>query len=716
MSPPLPVRANRPHPTAVKLPIMRRFMLLPLVAVLAAGCSDSTEPSVATTITVAPAVALNAVGATQVVRAAVSNQKGKAMKDAPLTWESSSPSVTVTGAGGDSAVVTAAANGTAAVTARSGSAAGSVEVQVAQAPAQLQISGDAQLGTVGLALGAPIRVRVLDRLGAGIPGQTVAFTVEAGGGTLASATAVTGADGFASNTWTLGTAAGTMQAVSASVAAVAGLPARFTATAAPGAPASASAFAGDNQSAARNTAVTTPPRVLVRDSFGNPVSGVTVDFTVTSGGGSVTGERQVTGPDGAGVGRWTLGPTGGTNTLTASFPGTTLPPVVFTAQALALTPGSLSVSAGGHQAAMMGNLVAVAPAVVARDAGGNPIAGVTVNFAVTSGGGSITTTSVVTGANGIASAGSWRLGASADRNTLTATAPNLTGGPVVLRGTGCFGGGSATTYEITLCFTTPVTATQRAAFTNAAARWATVIRGDLLAAAGALPEGACGDGTPSMNTTYDDLLIFAGVEDIDGPGSVLGQAGWCARRTGGLPVIGVMAFDAADVATLESSNQLGNVILHEMGHVLGIGTMWSSLGLLVNPSTSSSTLDTSFGGANAIAGFDAIGGTSYTGGAKVPVENTGGGGTMNAHWRESVLRNELMTGYLNAGSNPLSVLTVRSLADMGYTVDATSADPFFLTMTLRAPGTGNAVKLHDDLYIGPRFNLDRGGRFSRTVR
>jgi hypothetical protein len=701
---------------------MRKFMLLPVFAVLAAGCSDSTEPSVATTITVAPAVSMNAVGATQVVRAAVSNQKGKAMKDAPLTWESSSPSVTVTGAGGDSAVVTAAANGTAAVTARSGSAAGSVEVQVAQAPVLAQaVGGNGQLGTVGLALGAPIRVRVSDRLGAGIPGQTVAFMVEAGGGTLGSATAVTGADGIATNTWTLGTAAGALHMVSATAGAAAGLSTQFSATAAPGAPASAHAFAGDNQTAARNTAVTTPPRVLVRDSYGNGISGVTVDFTVTAGGGSVTGERQVTsGFNGAGVGGWTLGPAAGTNTLTASFPGTTLAPVVFTAQALALTPGALSVAAGGHQAAMMGNLVAVAPAVVARNAAGNPIPGITVSFTVTSGGGSVATTSAVTGANGVASAGSWRLGPSADRNTLTATAPDLTGAPVVLRGTGCFGGGSTTTYEITLCITTPMTATQRAAFTSSAARWATVIRGDLPLAAGAIPEGACGEGTPSMNTSYDDLLIFAGVEDIDGPGSVLGQAGWCARRgtssIPGLPVIGVMAFDAADLASLESSNQLGNVILHEMGHVLGIGTVWSLMSLLVNPSTSTSTLDTSFSGANGIAGFDAIGGSTYTGGAKVPVENTGGGGTMNAHWRESVLRNELMTGFLNAGSNPLSVLTVRSLADLGYTVDASSADPFFLALALRAPGTGNALKLHNDLYTGPRYTLDRGGRFTRTVR
>ncbi|HLL82553.1 MAG TPA: leishmanolysin-related zinc metalloendopeptidase, partial [Longimicrobium sp.] len=541
--------------------MMRKLLLVSIFAALAAGCSDSsTESSVATTITVAPAVSLNAVGATQVVRAAVNDQNGKAMNGAAITWESSSPSVTVVGAGGDSAVVTAAANGSAAVTARSGSASGSVQVQVAQVAAQAQaVAGDGQSGNVGLALGTALGVRVVDRLGVAIVGQTVTFTVQTGGGSLSTASAVTGADGIATTSLT-------------------------------------------------------------------------------------------------------LGPQPGINTVAANFPGTSLPAVVFTAQAVGRVPGVLGVLAGGNRAAMMGTAVPVAPAVVARSESGTPMAGVTVNFVVTSGGGRVASTSAVTGANGVASAGTWTLGTVADGNTLTATAPGLTGPPVVLRATGCFGGPGAA-YEITLCVTTAMTQTQRAAFTTAAARWATLVRNDLADISTSVPEDACGTGTPSMNMTFDDLVIFAAVTDIDGPGAVLGQAGPCFVRTGigGLPVIGTMEFDAADLVSLENSNQLGNVILHEMGHVLGIGTLWSSKGLLQNRSSAGNPLDTFYSGSNGIVGFDAIGGSSYTGGAKVPVENTGGAGTQNGHWRESVLRNELMTGFLNAGPNPLSVLTVRSL-------------------------------------------------------
>jgi hypothetical protein len=50
----------------------------------------------------------------------------------------------------------------------------------------------------------------------------------------------------------------------------------------------------------------------------------------------------------------------------------------------------------------------------------------------------------------------------------------------------------------------------------------------------------------------------------------------------------------------------------------------------------------------------------------VPVENTGGPGTRNSHWRETVFRNELMTGFVGvAGGNPLSRMTVGSLQDLG---------------------------------------------------
>jgi hypothetical protein len=215
--------------------------------------------------------------------------------------------------------------------------------------------------------------------------------------------------------------------------------------------------------------------------------------------------------------------------------------------------------------------------------------------------------------------------------------------------------------------------------------------------------------------TIDDLLIFAAIEPIDGVGNILGSAGWCFRRTGGLPVIGTMRFDVADVAGLETTNRLSAVILHEMGHVIGVGSMWTTKGLLQNASTTTTTLDTYFSGVAGGLAFDAIGGATYTGGLKVPVENTGGVGTMNSHWRESVLANELMTGFINSGSNPLSILTVRSLEDLGYTVNAAAADPFTRTLTVRAIRAGDpgVLSLENDVYTGHQWTIDTRGRITR---
>ncbi len=384
----------------------------------------------------------------------------------------------------------------------------------------------------------------------------------------------------------------------------------------------------------------------------------------------------------------------------------------------AVEVGSASVAAyaGNNQAAMAGTALPTKPAVQVLDGNGNPVVGRSVTFAAATGGGSVTTATVSTNASGIATVGNWTLGATAQLNTLTATVSGtgVSGNPVTFSAPACENG-TGTGYVVTVCYTTDMTASQRSTFQTAAGRWGQVVTGDLSNVTVNLPAGQCDSWLPSMNLVVDDLIIFARIVSIDGPGGVLGSAGPCfVRNSNAIPVLGLMQFDAADVASLETAGQFNAVILHEMGHVLGIGTMWSTFGLLQNPSSAGTPLDTYFSGANGIAGFNSIGGSTYTGGQKVPVENTGGAGTMNGHWRETVLQNELMTGYLNSGvANPLSLLTVRSLSDMGYTVNTGAADSFFLTLTLRDGPEERGIHLMNDVYSGPRYTIDGGGRFSR---
>jgi hypothetical protein len=388
---------------------------------------------------------------------------------------------------------------------------------------------------------------------------------------------------------------------------------------------------------------------------------------------------------------------------------------------LTLVAPSIIINAGNNEAAMAGTALPTPPSVLVRDGLGLPMAGRSVTFAVTDGSGTLTSPVATTDVNGIASPGNWVLGSVANPNAISATVTGPGFGPsnnpVVFSATGCEGGGSPSTYSITLCFVTSMTPTQRSAFEDAAARWGSLITGDLSDTPVSLAQGSCGTNSPSLNMTIDDLVIFARIEAIDGVNGILGAAGPCIIRSSNhLTLLGLMRFDIDDVASLEAKNQLRSVIQHEMGHVLGIGSLWQTFGLLKNPSTvGGPALDTYFAGVNAIDAFNSIGGSAYTGGQKVPVENTGGGGTINGHWRESVLANELMTGFINSGSNPLSVVSVRSLADIGYTVNASGADPFQLPLSLQAlsPNASTRQAYGDDIIRGPLHTIDQRGRMVR---
>jgi outer membrane protein OmpA-like peptidoglycan-associated protein len=91
--------------------------------------------------------------------------------------------------------------------------------------------------------------------------------------------------------------------------------------------------AGNSQSATAGTAVAVRPSVVVRNGFGNVVSGATVVFAVASGGGSLASSGTVT-SDGSGIATapvWTLGSSPGSNSLTATVTGAAESPLTFTA-------------------------------------------------------------------------------------------------------------------------------------------------------------------------------------------------------------------------------------------------------------------------------------------------------------------------------------------------------------------------------------------------
>ncbi|WP_354637385.1 leishmanolysin-related zinc metalloendopeptidase [Kitasatospora camelliae] len=216
------------------------------------------------------------------------------------------------------------------------------------------------------------------------------------------------------------------------------------------------------------------------------------------------------------------------------------------------------------------------------------------------------------------------------------------------------------------------------AFSRAADRWTNVIVGDL-------------DTAVVGDDVIDDLLIEAEGVAIDGVGNVLGQAGPTDFRdvdtvAGALlRAKGVMRFDSDDLDQMEVDGTLVDVITHEMGHVLGIGTVWADFDLLKNPGTSNPT----FTGRGASAEFGKLLGAGQA--IPVPVANVGGPGSRDSHWRESVFRNELMSPSIAAAGNPLSRLTAASLGDLGYQVDVDAAEPYDLPDLLAAATSGESL-------------------------
>jgi N-acetylneuraminic acid mutarotase len=286
------------------------------------------------------------------------------------------------------------------------------------------VGGDGQTGLVGTEL-APLIVKVTSG-GNPVAGQVLNFRVVSGGGSVYGGTELTDDHGIAQELWTLGTKASELQKVEVrAVESNTGAQkvfGTFTATALAGPATLLKLAAGDQQTAGVGQPVATPPAALVSDQYGNPVAGTAVTFAVISGGGSVTGASGTTGSNGiATAGRWTLGPTAGTNTLTAMSAGLTGSPLTFTATATG--PAGLNIAnyRGDGQTQRAGTMLPIAPATQVTDQNGHPVAGVTVTFSVTAGGGSITSPAQLTDVNGIATVGSWTLGTAPGINELKAT-------------------------------------------------------------------------------------------------------------------------------------------------------------------------------------------------------------------------------------------------------------------------------------------------------
>ena len=377
-------------------------------------------------------------------------------------------------------------------------------------------------------------------------------------------------------------------------------------------------------------------------------------------------------------------------------------------------PASMSISPAAPTAPANTEVGAITLTVL--DANGNPLPNQVVTFTVTAGGGSLTGTSTATtGANGTLIVPPWKLGKLDVAQTLQAT----TGGV-----TFSINAVVQTSYNLVVRFygAGNPSAAQQALFTNAAARIRGVVTGELqnVASGTNFDISACTPGqTTTISETIDDVVIYVRLENIDGPGNILASAGPCFVRSGGpnvlTTVIGTMQFDTSDLGLLREET-----ILHEMLHVVGVGAMW------VDPQPDGWGLIQGAGGptprytgANGRQGCQEVGGT-VTCATSVPVEDTLGPGTRDTHWEENDFNNELMTGFIEPAAvpMPLSLMTVRSLIDIGYSVNLANFDSY--TKPFGAIRAAEGVTPRRTRWEAPAsvpvFAIDANGRVVRQLR
>jgi len=240
-------------------------------------------------------------------------------------------------------------------------------------------------------------------------------------------------------------------------------------------------------------------------------------------------------------------------------------------------------------------------------------------------------------------------------------------------------------YSIDFEFDASVPGSVQSLFTAAADLWENVIVGDLP------------DVTLANGIVVDDLLIQVDMADLGD--SVIALAGFTDIRIGntsapangnfsqnGLPYIGQMTINS----NFQAAVGIGNTIAHEIGHVIGFGTLWQNdVGNFADLVTGIGTDDPVYVGGNAVREYNQIFSNASP---SVPLYEVSTAdppaydGSYGSHWRDSVFNDypaygELMTAaYPVDGDNGVAIpsllsrVTVGALDDLGYVVSYLGAE------------------------------------------
>jgi hypothetical protein len=319
------------------------------------------------------------------------------------------------------------------------------------APAQITITGGSgQQARAGTALKDSLIARVTDTQNRPVQGATVEFvlTEDGGGGTVSPASATTDAEGNARAAITLGSESGTMtgQAQVPVAEGANAITAAFTAIVLAGDANGIAMVSGDGQSGPVGDTLAAPLVVKVTDVSGNPIPGVTVQWSA-EGQGGVTQTSTVTDESGQTSVLRILGPNAGQQTTLASATGLAGSPVAFTHTATAGNASRIEIVSGNNQTAPSGSVLPEDFVVRVLDQDGNPIPNRAVSWVIGQGGGSVNPETNQTDGEGKARA-RLTLGSAPGTNTVNAVVSGITIPSVTFTATGS-GTGSPSNLALT---------------------------------------------------------------------------------------------------------------------------------------------------------------------------------------------------------------------------------------------------------------------------
>jgi trimeric autotransporter adhesin len=325
-----------------------------------------------------------------------------------------------------------------AVDLAAGGAADTAVLIVLPRPGQLTLrGGGAQTAVAGSALPDSVRVRLLATDGLALSDVPLAIAVATGGGLVSADTLVTDANGDIAFAWTLGSVAGA-QTLTVRGAGVSDLTVSASASEAPLVATQLVITQQVAQAQVVGANVVPALRVEARDAAGVRVptftDSVVIAIGENPGGATLGGTLRVAAVGGiATFSAWNLSAVGSGYTVVASAPG------LATATSAPFDVGSggaaiLTVVSGDAQTGYVSQALTQPIVVRVTDALAAPVAGVTVTFSVTGGGGSTTGATASTNANGDVTLGSWTLGAAPGPNTLSVIAQGTASATITATG------------------------------------------------------------------------------------------------------------------------------------------------------------------------------------------------------------------------------------------------------------------------------------------